>query len=568
MKRNAGNQRNDKKGNKRKPYNKKGKMFEINVKDSSVNKEDFMGPRSSQEDNDEAWYNHFPELVKGVATPSFSDPLGTYLSSIEFKGRFQPTGIDIRTLSSGVPGICVIDYSPTIGLASGLTVDYINVSLNRLFVFLRRNLSTTSSYDAADLGYYLESLDSIYQIYQTCVRAYGFAQNAKVYNRYSQKALVEAMGFNSDWMMANLNQFRTQLNYIAHTLAQFCVPSELDFINRHVWMCSEVFCDNDAVKSQWYFYRLNGYYKLIEATGSAKPAYLQYNEINAYSPNNTRDGDWWLTLLTDCINAIMNSTDMIQISGDLLKGFGGDSMFGVQPISENYIIEPYFSREVLSQIENTILMGDPATAGEVWDITQSTDLAGGPNLIQKVTTTLSTTGAPNLAATFEAIGDNPYVLNMHMDDPTPGNVMVATRLMVPFSLDNQTDVSADIVPWALGTEIAHRMTFYGYRTPQIPGANAATQLLTYSPTELYKCITNAGFSEQVSMLWSIFDWAPRVYLVSNGEQSSDVLLYMLMDIDNYAVVDGDFLNATHRVAVTSEYDIPRIQTLASKPVNK
>lgn len=557
------------KGNRNKKYNSRGnkkrsgskKEVEINVDQDQLNSEELSKP------NDASWYNHYPELVRDAASLSFSDPLGTYVETANFR---NVDGVINSNICTSVPGIMAIDYSPTIGLASGQTVDYINVSLNRLFVFLRRNLSTTSPYDASDLGYYLESMDSIYQLYQSAVRVYGLVQNSKVYNRYYPRAIVESMGFDFDWLSNNLSDFRGRLNYIAHTLAQFCVPSQLDFINRHIWMVSDIFYDAESIKSQTYYYRLKGYYKFVEATGSSTPAYLSYNTIT-YDMSNLMTGDEWLDMLNQCVEAIMNSTDMIAISGDLLKGFGADSMFAVQPIAEGYIIEATYSKEVLSQIENTYLLGEFTSDAR---ITQNTDLAGGPNLIQNIQ--CYKTSDVRLASLIDSVAANNHLLNMHWDPVTPDDVMVATRLMTPYSIDNTTTSEGVvnggvIVPWAFGTEIAHKACIYAYKLPNIPGSGSVTNITNYHMFSGYTASTTAynatiNYFHQLE-LWASFDWAPRMMMLI-ATSTTNAACDIYLDYDNYCLLADNVLNTLHRVAVTSEYDIPAIQTLSQKPVNK
>lgn len=552
---------NKSKGGNRRRNNKK---VEVDIDREDVNKADFRG---TAKDNDKAWYNHFPDQVAATAHPSFADPTGAMVNLPTFNRFSDYTAYNITTPSPSVPGLCVLDYIPTIGKVSGLTTDYVNVALNRINVFLRRNLSSAANYDAADIGYYLILMDSIYQLFQSCCRAYGYMQNPKVYNRYMQYAIVASMGFNPQDLADNMADYRGQLNYLAHTLQQFCVPSGLDFISRHVWMCSDVYTDAESVKSQMYLYRLYGYYKLVEATGSTKPAYLEFVKIDVNNQTTLPTFGDWLGYLWDAVKTLMDAQDMIQISGDLLKAYGANNLFVVQPIGEDYILEPAYSREVLSQMENAIALGD--VYKDSANITQSTDLSSGPNLIQNLQFGPYADELISFRSALDLYAGSAYMLNMHMDDVDDLDVMVATRLMYPIDLDSVetgTDTYDSIIaPWCFGTEVLAHISIYAYSKNQIPGAAPATRILTYDLSK--PVVTDLNSLINVSAIWTTFDWAPRLFLCN--ADLSDIRFSELMDVDNYAIIDDNFLNGVHRTAVTSEWDTSElIDRLSKSPVNK
>lgn len=538
--------------------NRRPKEVELNVDRSDINSADMRvskkgkGFKVESEENDLGWYNHYPELVEDVANLSFSRPLGT---KIPYDHKLGTVSHAINT----IPGICVYEFTPTIGQASGVATDAINVASNKQYVFIRRNLSTYANYDAPDLTLFELAMDSIFLLYGSAARAYGVLQNWKVFNRYFAAAVITAMGYDYDDLSENMADFRAGLNQIAFKLSQFCVPSGMDYITRHIWMTSNLFYDSETVKAQTYLFRPAAYYKFTEVTEG--PSYLAYTPINYGSPLTAKQ---ILGILNNCISAIMNSQDCIAMSGDISRAFGFDNVFSVKPIAEEYMIEPIYSKEVLAQLENAVIFGNIMN-NEVLsaNITQQTNLGAGPNVRQILYATRGVTDAAYSA--MNARLEN-KILNFHTNDISPQFVMEATRLMcIPTNIGKYplTGQATNTTAYyeKLGTEVVNAITFYYY---DIDG-----NLLSNTVNDYCLEPSTVSSATAFAQLWSTFDWCAPLYFMSpsgSGETAGGSVS-VLLDVDNYTVLDQSDLGAIHDTALLSLMMNPYIDKMSEKPIH-
>lgn len=536
---------------------------DCNTSDIGTNANNTKNKRFRQDNkskaNDASWYSHYPELVRDTARPAFSYPLGTNVPYNYSSGTpGYPT----------IPGIMRINYVTSIGQTDGANTEAVNKAANRMYTFIRRNVSTYAAYDSTDMMMYTLAMDSLFMMYGVLCRAYGIMNNYKVYNRYFAESLIESMGIDFEDFKTNLADYRAQINQIAVNLVQFCVPSGMDYIKRHMWLASNLFYDANSVKSQTYYFMPDGYYTYEEVTeGPAKLVYHALFPTDAKVTMGVMIAD-----VNRMLAKIMSSQDCIAMSGDIMRAFGGDRVYMVTPISELYYIDPIFSEEVLSQIENATIMGpliNDAALGCTADITQNTIIKNGVNLIQSLGFGHALGTKENaLVALTDSYGylKSNFVLNMHKDDVTPDDVMVATRLSnivtttdtLPRVGDKTHFVSS---PARCGSEVVTTVSMFYVKGTELKEVKIDRPCYRHD-------ITANDFSQMgIYACWSVFDWAPKLgfdaYSSVVGSQ-----YFTFQDVDNYAVLSDANLEALHDTALQSLFTEPAIAELGRKPVNK
>lgn len=572
-------------------------------------------------DNDPRWYGVNPQLLKDAASLPFARSTGypiMYEPSLKVNGSAQSQ----RFAASKVPGVWVTSWMPSLGMAKEPT-DAVNVAANALYSFVRHANSGHANYDAPNLMSYILALDSAYAWYSTLTRVYGIMSNYQMMNRYIPQALVYSMGFDWQDLSISLANFRQVINQYAYKLASLALPVDIYYITRHVWMNENVYKDAETSKAQYYIYRQEYYYQWIEAQedvlGILKLISRPGEDKTLPGINNTRKAK--VAKLQDIaefcntlIDPIIGSEDMNIMSGDILKAFGDGNLFKVHGIDETYTVEPVMNKEVMMQFENTTTMpasiSSGSVGGNIFDKPASSN-----TLVTTVEGSISEVSGINQGFLYESVtfdvGDifsddwepagsitggftnympfivpNKQLINMHIDNPTPEDVMVATRMMnfgtaleikngvapgreqfehgscgsevplfyevwsfVPADEDSDSDVGS---PWLKYCQFGtYNYMEYDRQTFRLPGISLQNLL-------------------QLDQVVSTFDWHPRISYVglkispSTNYSSTMELSAPNFDYENVAIVNRDTLNQMHHVALLSELNCQRLGAFTAK----
>lgn len=552
------NNRGKRPQNQRKRGQAKGKKIEINVNDSDLNSADLPANDSrgsNGSNNDVSWYNHYPELLRSTSGINTGVPVGTIIDWVN-PGVTNPR---IANHLTRVPGIMTIQLLLTYGSAEHDATSPVNKVAAQLYQAMRQKLGSTASYDPSDIMLYLGALDSAYALYAFCAKVYGCARINSPFNRYYMEALVESL--NVDWssVTQNLAEFRTQINTFAVYLASFAVPSDMDIFKRHLWMLQNIFTDSATFKAQLYQYGLEYVYVYTEQQEG--PASLHLTPISAKGAGSKITYDDLRNMMNTVLLSIQGSQDIVQMSADILKAFEG-GVYRLNLIPEEYITPISYSQEVLMQIENSFIYGEPVSG----DITVDADFATTttPMVVQNLIMN-PTPWYKELATDFA--DDTPVIvanslferilLNYHMETVSPEMAMVSTRnIAYPKIVTAGTGGKGAVVQLgSRGTEVLYNARIYTLQTPddnkQIVFAN------TYGTLNYYNQVTGLKSMWATASKLQSFDWAPAVnYIIIDtapGTSESRANLYRMQDIDNYAMIDNIQLNIMHECAVLSEF---------------
>lgn len=411
------------KNNKRGRKNKERNNFQDMAEEREYNKGKRAGAfaiETGSSDNDPSWYMPNGQLVRDVASFPFGINVGEPLSGPD---NLTIDNTSVHNMKN--PGIAVFNVLPTIGTAGDQTSP-VNIAGNNLFQALQVESSRNPQYEMSDMMIYVIALTSAYSYYSWLVRIYGVMNNFEILNRYTPKALINAMGVDYEDLKANVAAFRGSINVFANALASLYLPKTLDYTKRQIFLYESIYTDSDTAKAQYYMYNPVGFYEWHEgeasAAGTANPASLLLKRLPA-TPMTVDD---LIQYGWDLIDPLRGSDDIRMIGADMIRAFTVGNCFSVAPISETFKVTPVYNAEVLAQFENAWIappVGTELLAG----IKGAEEINTGYIMSQYA---YSPTAASHLqagyASLFQAFGGS-YIVNFHKDSPSPEDILVATR---------------------------------------------------------------------------------------------------------------------------------------------
>lgn len=512
---------------KRKPRVKKACY---STKDAKVSSREVKGDNTLNSDsdyNDPSWYNASNQLVIDACSIGFATPLGL------------PLKVHAGTFT--VPGIMRLDYVPSIGLSTDNTSP-INMAAQSIYSYVNYANSRNTSYDRTDMMMFLLAMDSAYSYLSFLKRIYGIARLYSATNRYLPVALLDSMGIDSANILINLNDLRAAINTFAAKLGSFFVPSTFTYLQRHAWMNYNIFSDSDKpFKSQLYYYNQQGYYKYDETT-SPNGTSLIYTTL----PTPGKLGTSYAQLVgfgNELLNPLLNSQDIGIMGSDMLKAFGEAGLVKMNTIDADFTIDIAYSPEVLTQIQNTIAVGDISVSQHIADITQDNNSG---YIIQS----LKAVETYDHFSNSELAGVRDYFLNMPMVNPSPDNVMVATRNMSWIDRNNLIHS---------GSEVITKMTVFNNPNDTSKNVKFGTSCII---TGLAAYDAFVKYSEVLGAIVP-FNMHPRLLMGANigsGGDLTKVSTQIICDFENYTPLPLNDLQKMHEVALLSMFSVPQYGT--------
>lgn len=518
--------------------------------------------------NDANWYGLDKQMVKDVTGVSFNTPLGNMVK-FPFTNRI-------------ISGIMAVKLAHTIGDA-----DAANSAAKNIYAYIRQANSGSKNYEPNDIFAYLFTMCDAFSYHGYMTRLLALLNKAKGHNKYYFDAMIKACGGDPTSLRANIAQFRAYINSYGMRLNAFYVPKDLSLFQRRYWLYSTIFKDNKVKKSQEYVfvpYELGIY---DDTTSTLKAIrYDQFTDAaNTYAVGTFEA----LKAFGDrIINTLLSSSDIGIMSGDILKAYGPSGVHSIPSIPENVDIESAYSEEVLSQIHNATLLGElnsstPAITTAQFDI----HCPAGGTISQGyyVSTNRTDANAYIFGTLFDGVsaaacGPEDGVLNMYKDDPTPDDIMVATRLSVGsenrlydstynlYEFNSSTQIHSDKAFYfvkAHGTEVAINAIIY---TLNNDGTIAEFEIKSSFKAAAYSAAfssLNNGMYNSMKRTFDIFnvisffDYAPYIYVYDSNYFTTSVQLTMIatnVDAENTATVSAETLKNMHYTAVLSEFGVP------------
>lgn len=482
--------------------------------------------------NDPAWYNLNKQMVTDAASISFKTPLMGKLVS----ETFQIANCDVVRASVVAFGVI-----PSIGISHSGDVsapstpsNFATLCAQNIYAWVRHANSGASNYEPADLMMYLYAMDAAYSFYAWGRSIYRLANSFNGDNLTLIHDIANAMNIDVDDFRANLANFRWYLNSTATRLNALAVPSKFPYFNRHIWMFSNLFKDDNTSKSTVY-----GFYP--EKIGVFEPT---SGRIHYLAPGQLLvSGNWeyneFVSVMDKILENLLAVEDIGIINGDIRKAYGTD-LFIVEETPIDDYISPIYSAEVLSQISGATLVG--SLKNDTCDICQYQGTIYQGTYVE--------TGTPTVSQYYPQIsigGSSQYfrrsfIVNMYKDDPTPDDVMVATRLMAEYGYSTESQTTTRLVV-GTGSEFLTSASVIFYS-----GITSSA-----SKTSIYDYATRFGSVVMSAILQ--FDWFPQ-FVGNPDSAATSTFYYMIPDLSVYAVIDSEVLHNMHSTALLSEFYIP------------
>lgn len=533
-------------------------------------REDYKGRTKGS--NDAGWYQVESQLMKDAAQLSFPVTAGR---AINVEGWGVKT--DIR-----MPGIMSFGVLPTYGEMTDWNSPF-NVAIRKTYSWIRHANSGHSNYDAADLGQYFIAYDSACTFYAWMVRCYGLARTLIVQNAYTPADLVAACGCDYEDLIQNLAQFRAFINTYAVRLQALKVPSDLHFMERHMWLFTHVYADAPLAKCSFFLFNPVSIWE-HRITATDDEMVLSSKVFSTIGKVSAVGGATYSSIVecaNEILNGILNNEDFNIMSGDIIKAYG-DKVFTLNLITEDYQVTPVYDPEVLLQIRNATLPGFSSTevqtvirnsvtkdATKLCSIRENKEegqLAGATQFTFKMPASIlqlptSEENDAVLACKCTTVANR--VLTLPVANPSPAEVCVATRLAAQWAITGAEDYSNSVttvktsmlVPDAFGTELILTMS---YLTSPGTGWHAMGDNAT-TPT--------VADTIKLMTMMEKFDWAPSLvagaikWIRDNtttpkqfsivGVQVTDIS----GDWDNTTCVSRSTLHNIHRAAVMGMFDL-------------
>lgn len=506
------------------------------------------GPDSKvaeQKYNDASWYVKDGQLAKDVASLSFNNALG---ARYRIAQELDYGKLGKEAFVSVIPGICTINVAPALGF-SGDGSSPINIAAKNIYSYVRHMNSGHSNYDAPDLMMYLAAMDSVYAFIAALMRIYGTARTFSQVNRYVGDALLAAQGVTPAEIRSNLAQLRSYINMFITKASAFCTPNVMTLYRRHFWMFSGVYKDEDIQKSQMYMYRPVSLWKYEELEGAGKltaEPFCASFTTNAGMSNAVWQLSSIYTFGNNMLAALTNSEDINIMSGDILKAYGQTNLWQLGLINEDYAVLPVYSEEVLDQIHNTTFVGNRPTTG----VNQTTTTDPTPSMTGlDVTQNTDPNQDGRIVFTPEFIGvSHPSwsrFIDLHYNDPTPEEVLVATRNTVMGAVMSQTNTYT-LEVLTCGSDLALWFSIW-----------------SVNPNTGSLVVGNYGYDDNymntISYLtqFSKFKRMPVIYRISaaSGGVPGNVV-DVVGDVDNYTIIDFNDLSKMHESAILAQLGVP------------
>jgi hypothetical protein len=362
----------------------------------------------------------------------------------------------VTMLNTG--GTLVVGWIPTVPqtndvsvLGSNNTISKapdagIKSALQETWITTRAANAGAKNYEPSNIGIINYAIDSFSTIWHELYRAYRLRLGVNPQNEYERSAALRALGFNPTIQQEALERVHFALVEARRRAKNLALPA-IPLFDRHAYLASSIFRDEDLKTSKTILYRCEVYGLLTEPTNGLDTS-KRVSYYTIYPGGNVKYDLWdrYVGLLDAMLGAMENSTDYATIMGDLRKAYG-DSGIELPEVDISGEINPVYDVSVLAQLDNTTLVGAPVRF--VPDSTNPNTLVwpAGPYdimdangfLAQGVWRTTPILGAPwNLDnnrnvlpfLTGSPINDKVIIVDSPVEDPSPEDVLVLTRNIV------------------------------------------------------------------------------------------------------------------------------------------
>nr|UDL14529.1 MAG: putative capsid protein [Picobirnavirus sp.] len=494
-------------------------------------------------ENDPSWYTFNNTVVNDAASFSYSDPLG-----YPIKQDLHVGGLSSRF--NTVPTLMDIHFTPTLGDTVHGTMAPVNMQCRAIYTKLQSKVSVKLPFCAADLAIHFGAVDSLYILYTFCQRIYGVWKSYMAMDRSMPNVYYRAFKLDPSTMEDDMSMiaFKHELNKIGTDLARFYIPAGLKIFQRHVWMCANIFLDSPSIKAQQYMFVPSGIWEFddsLEGPQNSIGGRLKYVPLPDFSSSGLKG---IIQFFTGLIEKITNNMDVWMLNSYILRAYDDNQVFKIPVIEDNFSIMPVYVPEVLPQIHNLRVVGVLNSATQQYIVQNNND-----DVSWTPITVCPYTGCFNQR--------QDHIIDQPMNDPTPADNLIATRLMVVGQTISAGGENPRCAIKHFGTEIVNYICVRAgvgagsqidvtLHTLAIPCGNTQTNALTFD-FEVMQGLT----------MLSHFAWAPMPMLTTDDNTDETYTadaewIDAMSDFTNYTTIGDDDIRKIHEAAVMGEWFIP------------
>lgn len=535
--------------NERRQPRKDSKAKRVNLDNERISKYE------KDYSNDPSWYSRNPELLKSAASLPFAQILGELMYPFTSTNSYS---------TSSVPGVMAIGYTHSYG-GDGAYPTALNQAGRSIYSYLVHANSRNYSYEYQDLMIAIAAGANVFAMLANAIRAYGVAKTYSERNRYLPDTILQACGFKPESVRDNLGKMWFDINELISRTTQIWIPNTIPVLQRWFWMATNVYKDANDPKGQIYVYVPHNFHvynaTLLDTGGGLERLMVNGSMFNPF--DFAYSWETWYQAISTAIDKLLEDEDRGIMYGDILRAYTSSGIYALPQVPSDYRVEPVYSAEVLTQIENCTL------ASPCYGLAQDTNGLS-PVWHQAIAGT-----APAGVWQWNSETANKYlsplqpVINFHFaDQPTPDSLSVATRLtsvgtelVVGFGVNSSTGTITPNVgvqkPMACGTEVVMGIQIYHMELE----SNVPT---LKSDKLMYPVIAESAERHSwtdVEMSLMAFDWHPFLYLLkqagSTERQAADVVR-AYGDYDNYLISNFPEMRKLHAACVYSLWGMPHM----------
>lgn len=383
--------------------------------------EKYMAPEDEKRSslNDVSWYTRHPLLLQSAASLPFVNKAGMTVDMGSLKFDWSAASVT-KAAQYGIPGVAAIRYNYAFGYSDNDLNSPPSIATQELFSIIRNKFSGTLKIDPADAIFFLMGLDQIHAWVAEAKRFYRVANVFSGENYDYPYRVWDALTCVNHLDLDDVREHRMEMcsgiNLIINALNQLSFPDFMDLFHRHRWMNEHLYADEPRANAQTYAFVPNGYYTVEVLGGSGTKLVFTSADESAGSSSYTLSVSNYIKRGWNMLAAFKQLEDVFTTNGYFNRAFESVNQLSVAELLIGETQRPVYEAEVLDQIHNIRAVGKVQNL----DITQN-PATGAINCTPTLVRGASQSG--NIMSY-----PRPH-LDIPMDNPSPGAIAVASRLM-------------------------------------------------------------------------------------------------------------------------------------------
>ena len=316
-----------------------------------------------------SWYYLNEPLAQQVGSVQWAERMGwptLWNPSLKSSATNTPDTLGGRNLFN-LPGFMILDYMPTLGVSedAGSMLNIAGDAQSQaIWASLNRNYNAT--YTGADITCSNVAITSLYAYSCELARVLMLLNFYPSYAGYEAKDIVEALGYDYDDLVENLQPLISQFNKRMNSCAYFKVPANNTMAARWKFLFLQIFKDDpDLNKAQLYIPRHDSVLKWHPAPTAGAGSSLEAYKV-ALWPNSKLRAVEFFVHWDELYNAIKNDADVNAINRDMITYAEKNNVELLQFFTLPVVlptIEPSLDMVFLNQLMNTPICGEIHSAG-------------------------------------------------------------------------------------------------------------------------------------------------------------------------------------------------------------